>query len=166
MPTFVENLGDKYNGLYKFARCRDLTYSILICAVLMASASLTSPHRRSTSCSSWLGNTWARTTRAAQHPCVFPSSLLLRRPPSSAQLTATVQIVAGIISLLNDYPLSKGKPPLGFLNPWLYGETASRASTTLLPARAWDVGLTDSPLSPDGILCAPPDLCLFIFYVG
>ncbi|KAH9029311.1 subtilisin-like protein [Lactarius deliciosus] len=30
-------------------------------------------------------------------------------------------IVAAIISLLNDYRLSQGKPPLGFLNPWLYG---------------------------------------------
>ncbi|KAF8267312.1 subtilisin-like protein [Lactarius quietus] len=30
--------------------------------------------------------------------------------------------VAGIISLLNDYLISKGQPPLGFLNPWLYGE--------------------------------------------
>jgi hypothetical protein len=38
------------------------------------------------------------------------------------QLTANVQIVAGIISLLNDYLISQGKPPLGFLNPWLYGK--------------------------------------------
>ncbi|KAF8268737.1 peptidase S8/S53 domain-containing protein [Lactarius quietus] len=30
--------------------------------------------------------------------------------------------VAGIISLLNDYQLSKGRPALGFLNPWLYGD--------------------------------------------
>ncbi|KAH9168797.1 subtilisin-like protein [Lactarius sanguifluus] len=30
-------------------------------------------------------------------------------------------IVAGIISLLNDYRISQGKHPLGFLNPWLYG---------------------------------------------
>jgi tripeptidyl-peptidase-1 len=29
--------------------------------------------------------------------------------------------VAGIIALLNDYLLSRGKKPLGFLNPWLYG---------------------------------------------
>ncbi|KAF8268122.1 subtilisin-like protein [Lactarius quietus] len=29
--------------------------------------------------------------------------------------------VAGIISLLNDYQLSVDQPPLGFLNPWLYG---------------------------------------------
>ncbi|KAH9174179.1 hypothetical protein EDB89DRAFT_1849193, partial [Lactarius sanguifluus] len=28
--------------------------------------------------------------------------------------------VSGIISLLNDYRLSQGKRPLGFLNPWLY----------------------------------------------
>ncbi|KAH9167827.1 subtilisin-like protein [Lactarius sanguifluus] len=30
-------------------------------------------------------------------------------------------IVAGIISLLNDYQISQGRRPLGFLNPWLYG---------------------------------------------
>jgi len=32
--------------------------------------------------------------------------------------------VAGIISLLNDYLISRDKAPLGWLNPWLYG-TAS-----------------------------------------
>ncbi|KAF8262587.1 subtilisin-like protein [Lactarius quietus] len=30
-------------------------------------------------------------------------------------------IFAAIISMLNDYRLSIGSPPLGFLNPWLYG---------------------------------------------
>ena len=29
--------------------------------------------------------------------------------------------MAGIISLLNDYLLYRGKEPLGFANPWLYG---------------------------------------------
>ena len=29
--------------------------------------------------------------------------------------------MAGIIGLLNDYELSQGRRPLGFLNPWLYG---------------------------------------------
>ncbi|KAH8987735.1 subtilisin-like protein [Lactarius hatsudake] len=43
----------------------------------------------------------------------------------SAPLAANLQVVAGIISLLNDYQLSKGRPVLGFLNPWLYG-TASQ----------------------------------------
>ncbi len=28
--------------------------------------------------------------------------------------------MAGVISLLNDYKLSKGKPAFGWLNPWLY----------------------------------------------
>ncbi|KAH8979692.1 subtilisin-like protein [Lactarius akahatsu] len=35
--------------------------------------------------------------------------------------SCSAPIVSGIISLLNDYRLSQGKPPLGFLNPWLYG---------------------------------------------
>ncbi|KAH9077523.1 subtilisin-like protein [Lactarius deliciosus] len=35
--------------------------------------------------------------------------------------SCSTPIVAGIISLLNDYRLSQGKPQLGFLNPWLYG---------------------------------------------
>ncbi|KAH9011372.1 subtilisin-like protein [Lactarius pseudohatsudake] len=35
--------------------------------------------------------------------------------------SCAVPIAAGIVSLLNDYRLSKGKPPLGFLNYWLYG---------------------------------------------
>ncbi|KAH9164687.1 subtilisin-like protein [Lactarius sanguifluus] len=36
------------------------------------------------------------------------------------QLISCVQTVAGIISLLNDFLISEGKDPLGFLNPWLY----------------------------------------------
>ncbi|KAI9439510.1 subtilisin-like protein [Lactarius indigo] len=34
--------------------------------------------------------------------------------------SCSAPIVAGIISLLNDYRLSQGKRPLGFLNPWIY----------------------------------------------
>ncbi|KAF8268124.1 subtilisin-like protein [Lactarius quietus] len=35
--------------------------------------------------------------------------------------TCATPTVAGIISLLNDYQLSRNRPPLGLLNPWLYG---------------------------------------------
>ncbi|KAH9036769.1 subtilisin-like protein [Lactarius deliciosus] len=35
--------------------------------------------------------------------------------------SGSAPIVAGIISLLNDYLISQGKVTLGFLNPWLYG---------------------------------------------
>ncbi|KAH9013552.1 subtilisin-like protein [Lactarius pseudohatsudake] len=35
--------------------------------------------------------------------------------------STAVPTVASIISLLNDYLISKGSTPLGFLNPWLYG---------------------------------------------
>ncbi|KAH8987779.1 subtilisin-like protein [Lactarius hatsudake] len=39
--------------------------------------------------------------------------------------SCSAPVVAGIISLLNDYQLSQNRPVLGFLNPWLYG-TASQ----------------------------------------
>ncbi|KAH8986378.1 subtilisin-like protein [Lactarius akahatsu] len=35
--------------------------------------------------------------------------------------SCSTPVLAGIISLLNDYQLSKNRPALGFLNPWLYG---------------------------------------------
>ncbi|KAH8994686.1 subtilisin-like protein [Lactarius hatsudake] len=39
--------------------------------------------------------------------------------------SGSAPIVAGIISLLNDYLISQGKATLGFLNPWLYGTAMS-----------------------------------------
>jgi len=45
----------------------------------------------------------------------------LGRLSLNTQLTANLQVVAGIISLLNDWLISRGQPPLGLLNPWLYG---------------------------------------------
>ncbi|KAH8993911.1 subtilisin-like protein [Lactarius akahatsu] len=39
--------------------------------------------------------------------------------------SCSAPVVAGIVSLLNDYQLSMNRPVLGFLNPWLYG-TASQ----------------------------------------
>ncbi|KAI9436569.1 hypothetical protein H4582DRAFT_1816323 [Lactarius indigo] len=55
-------------------------------------------------------------------PVRFPSSLYPAHSSSSTELTTNVQTVAGIISLLNDFLISTNKPPLGFLNPWLYGK--------------------------------------------
>ncbi|KAK5111709.1 hypothetical protein LTR85_011754 [Meristemomyces frigidus] len=34
--------------------------------------------------------------------------------------SASTPLWAAVITLLNDYEASKGRPPLGFLNPWLY----------------------------------------------
>ena len=56
---------------------------------------------------------------------LLPTLSSPRRPTSSAQLTTNIQTVAGIISLLNDYRISHRKPPLGFLNPWLYSDGPS-----------------------------------------
>lgn len=34
--------------------------------------------------------------------------------------SASTPLWAAIVTLLNDYEASQGRPPLGFLNPWLY----------------------------------------------
>ncbi|KAI9463951.1 subtilisin-like protein [Lactarius psammicola] len=48
-------------------------------------------------------------------------SLIFRGQPAFVSGTSgSVPTVAAIISLLNDYLISKGEKPLGFLNPWLY----------------------------------------------
>ncbi|KAH9161770.1 subtilisin-like protein [Lactarius sanguifluus] len=44
--------------------------------------------------------------------------------------SGAVPIVAGIISLLNDWLILTGQRPLGFLNPWLYGR-GSRGLTNI-----------------------------------
>jgi len=36
--------------------------------------------------------------------------------------SAAAPVVAGIIALLSDFLMTEGKAPLGFLNPWLYGD--------------------------------------------
>ncbi|CAE6421473.1 unnamed protein product [Rhizoctonia solani] len=44
---------------------------------------------------------------------------------SVAGTSASAPTFAGVIALLNDYRLSQGKSPLGFLNPWLYSTATS-----------------------------------------
>jgi len=39
--------------------------------------------------------------------------------------SASAPVFAAIVSLLNSARLAAGKPPLGFLNPWLYSDAAS-----------------------------------------
>jgi hypothetical protein len=53
---------------------------------------------------------------SASTPMSFSFFVLILEHPADLQC----QVVAAIISLLNDYRISNGKPTLGFLNPWLY----------------------------------------------
>ena len=73
----------------------------------------------------------SRGTACAVAVCLYllPAPSALHRPFPFTQLTANVQIAAGVVSLLNDFLISEGRKPLGFLNPWLYG--------------AGSIGLTD-----------------------
>jgi len=49
----------------------------------------------------------------------------VRCPSANILLTTSIQTAAGIIALLNDFLISEGKKPLGFLNPFLYAEGRS-----------------------------------------
>ncbi|KAF8264503.1 subtilisin-like protein [Lactarius quietus] len=82
VPKFLEQLGNRYNGLYNPAGrgIPDVAAQAINFFIVLKSQGFESG-----------GTSFATPT------------------------------VAAIFSLLNDYLLSRGKKPLGFLNPWLYG---------------------------------------------
>ncbi|KAH9037102.1 subtilisin-like protein [Lactarius pseudohatsudake] len=82
VPTFLENLGSRYQGLYN-ASGRGIPD--------IAAQSINLP--------------------------IFFNGQEKRVEGTSG----ATPVVAGIISLLNDWLISTGRYPLGFLNPWLYG---------------------------------------------
>ncbi|KAI9449375.1 subtilisin-like protein [Lactarius psammicola] len=104
VPTFLRDLGSKHNGFYNAAGrgIPDISAQALKLSIVLNNQPLLS-----------FGTSGAAPVR-------FPSSPALRHSSPNTEPTANVQIVAGIIALLNDYRLSVGKRPLGFLNPWLY----------------------------------------------
>jgi tripeptidyl-peptidase-1 len=132
VSTFLNHLAKEYAGLYKCVRCRDLTgpmHTLYLC----------SPMSRGIPDIAAQANDFevvlnAKTYAMSGVSCSAPVRLfllrvpapnVLRRSSSSTQLMANVQTVAGIVSLLNDYLLSTGRAPLGFLNPWLYDKGLS-----------------------------------------
>lgn len=64
--------------------------------------------------------------------------------------SAATPAFASVIAFLNDYRVSKGKPTLGFLNPWLYstgrqglqdvtsGSSAGCHTNGFPAAKGWD----------------------------
>ncbi|KAH9037066.1 subtilisin-like protein [Lactarius pseudohatsudake] len=82
VPTFLENLGSRYQGLYN-ASGRGIP------DIAAQSINL---------------------------PMFFKGQEQREEGTSGA-----TPVVAGIISLLNDWLISTGRYPLGFVNPWLYG---------------------------------------------
>ncbi|KAK2628993.1 hypothetical protein QTJ16_002096 [Diplocarpon rosae] len=55
-------------------------------------------------------------------------------------------IAASVISLLNDHLLSTGRPPLGFLNPWLY-KKGKRGFTDIFLGRTLSCGTEGFPVA-------------------
>ncbi|KAF8264575.1 peptidase S8/S53 domain-containing protein, partial [Lactarius quietus] len=83
VPTFLQNLGDQYEGLYN-------------------------PNGRGIPDVSAQAEGFRIFVRGTERFVLGTSG--------------AAPVVAGIISLLNDYRMSQGKAPRGFLNPWLYGK--------------------------------------------
>ena len=59
-----------------------------------------------------------RAPQCSRQACVLLSPTIY--PFSGTQLSSNAQTAAAIITLLNAFLVSKNKPPLGFLNYWLY----------------------------------------------
>ncbi|KAH9174032.1 tripeptidyl peptidase I, isoform CRA_e [Lactarius sanguifluus] len=98
MSAFLERQGTQYSGRYKCARCSDATVSYFpICAA---------PE----------GHGIPDIAAQALKLIIF-----LRNVRTGVEDTScSAPTVAGIISLLNDYLITNGRPPLGFLNIRLY----------------------------------------------
>ena len=62
--------------------------------------------------------------QAVQRQYVSPLAFPERQ---NKDLTVSFQTASSIFSLLNDYLISNGKPPLGFLNPLIYAATSASA---------------------------------------
>jgi tripeptidyl-peptidase-1 len=125
VDRYFEYLQAQYAGLFKCARCRDLSDHCLLCNLCsytnrgypdIAAQAVDFQLVLDNEVFTGLG------TSCAVSVCLslLPVPSALRRPFSGTQLTADVQTVAGIISLVNDFRITNNRPVLGFLNPWLY----------------------------------------------
>ena len=80
---------------------------------------------------------------------LFHAAFALRRRYSSTQLTANVQTVAAMISLMNDIAAADDRHPFGCLNYWLY-------SKGLMYRRIKDVKFGSNPGCGEiGFIAAP-----------
>ena len=125
MPEYFRRLGDLHSGSYKCALFRDRDS--------FSRRNLSSPEGRgypdisaqAAGCDIVLSrfDEISTGTACAVAVCLslLPAPSALHHQFSSTQLTDNVQTAAGVVSLLNDFLISNGRKPLGFLNPWLYG---------------------------------------------
>ena len=136
--AYLDKLGGQYGGYFECVRSVGLTQQFLPCnlcrpmgrgvpdiALLSSRYTMVSQppdldeenayHLVSgTSCS-----TIVRLYDSYSPPPPLRSSAL-RCPFSSTKLNSDIQTAAAVVSQLNDYLISQGRSPLGFLNPWLY----------------------------------------------
>jgi tripeptidyl-peptidase-1 len=121
---FLINLGSQNEGLFSCVHCPH-TWSVLFLLCDRYSTSgrgypdVAAQYYNYTSI--FNGTVGNSAGSSAATTVRLPPSLLTGSPLSSINLNANMQVFASIIVLLNDFLLSRKEPPLGFLNPWLYG---------------------------------------------
>mmetsp|Transcript_128668 Transcript_128668/g.358235 ORF Transcript_128668/g.358235 Transcript_128668/m.358235 type:complete len:354 (+) Transcript_128668:81-1142(+) len=85
----------------------------------------------------------------ASYPVLVNRSLVLMDGTS-----ASAPAFAAMVSLLNSEQLGKGRPPLGFLNPWLY-RTYQRHSEAFIDVVVGDTGSTEAQICEWGWRAVP-----------
>jgi tripeptidyl-peptidase-1 len=111
--TFLQNLGNEYSGLYN-------AFAVVIPFDLFTLCDLCNAKGRGIpDISSQV--LWALTCSCCEGTSCSTPERLLALCHLFTRLTANVQIVAGIVSLLNDHLISPNRFPFDFLNLLLYG---------------------------------------------
>jgi tripeptidyl-peptidase-1 len=122
VTAFLNNLGtETYAGLYKCVRPRGLTPTHSYYVIYASPDGRGIPDIAMQSLRYIMifeGQYYELSSTRCSTNVRRPSAL--RCPSSSTRLSSNVQTAAAIVSLLNDYRLSQGQAPLGWLNPWLY----------------------------------------------
>ncbi|KAF8257511.1 peptidase S8/S53 domain-containing protein [Lactarius quietus] len=98
---YLRNLGNRYVGLYKWVS--------LTCRIVF----------------SYFCNLFSASSRGIPDIAAQSYDFLYVFDNQLKDLYGTscsTPVAAAVISLLNDYRISQGRPALGFLNPWLYGK--------------------------------------------
>ncbi|KAF8491623.1 subtilisin-like protein [Russula emetica] len=105
VSSYLQNIGRQYSGLFKYACCFDSGNLSLLTGTIISTSGRGYPDI---------------SAQAANFQIVR-----VREVESVYGTSCSAPTAAGVISLLNDYLISKSKSPLGFLNPLIYSTTGA-----------------------------------------
>ena len=117
VSSYLQNIGSQYSGLFKCACCFDSGDFTLLTGTIISTTGRGYPDISAQA-------TNFQIVLAGKVEGIYGTScsapVRFRSTPSWSGSFYVWQTAAGVISLLNDYLISQGKSPLGFLNPLIY----------------------------------------------